>query len=74
MHQQMRAWCVRQERDGWQSPEVKHWATFVVLSLWALAQNEDNPPVVVAALAEYTVKLAQAKSAMWAVKAATNGT
>lgn len=63
MHQQMKTWCERQERDGWQSPEVKKWATFVKSSLWTLAQNRFNPPVLVSALAEYMANLERAKSA-----------
>lgn len=63
MHKEMLAWCARQEREGWQSPEVKHWANFVRFCLWSLAHNKDIHPGQLSALAEYTGKLEQARSA-----------
>lgn len=62
MYKQMASLCERQEREGWQSHEVKHWATFVQLSLWTLSHNKDNHPVQLKALAEYTDNFERARS------------
>lgn len=64
MHKAMTAWCARQDREGWQSDEVRRWATFVRLSLWGLSQHEDAPPVLRDALTQYMANLERAKSAL----------
>lgn len=63
LHRTMKAWVARQQRDGWQSAEVEHYATRVLCGLWACAHNNPVHPVLLQSLAEDTEALARARAA-----------
>ena len=49
IHREIKACFDRQQRAGWQSPEVQRAATRVLLDLWACANNDPTSTRCVAA-------------------------
>ena len=61
MHAAMKALVEKQERDGWQSPEVERCSKRLLKTLWMCANNEMVPQSVIQGLAEDTEALAKAR-------------
>lgn len=63
MHDWMKAYVERSDRDGWPSPEIEESAKRVTALLWMHLHNDPMPKPLAHMLAEETERLAAAQAA-----------